>query len=86
MQNRRCTDCLFLLVFIAFLGGMGYMTALGYIEGDVQYMLAPIAQSNSGPIVCGYDTAVDYPVLYIANLQAAASDFKNFFTYGTCAN
>lgn len=26
LEDRKCTDCLFLLVFIAFLGGMGYMT------------------------------------------------------------
>jgi len=29
-KDRRCTDCCFMLVFIAFLGGMGYMTAIGY--------------------------------------------------------
>lgn len=26
LQERRCTDCLFLIVFLAFLGLMGWMT------------------------------------------------------------
>lgn len=34
MEKRRCTDCLCLLVFIAFLGGMGWMTIDGYVNGN----------------------------------------------------
>jgi hypothetical protein len=42
MQERRCTDCLFYLIFMAFLGVMGYMIIDGYVNGDAAYMLAPI--------------------------------------------
>lgn len=31
-----------MLIFVAFLGGMGYMTIIGYTDGDAAYMLAPI--------------------------------------------
>ncbi len=48
LQNRKCTDCLCLLIFLAFLGGMGWMTIEGYILGDVNYMLAPIAAQPFG--------------------------------------
>lgn len=42
MNNRRCTDCLFLIAWISFLGLMMYMIIVGYVQGDAAYMLAPI--------------------------------------------
>jgi hypothetical protein len=33
-NNRKCTDCLFLLIWFAFLGGMLYMTIVGLVLGD----------------------------------------------------
>ena len=52
LQNRRCTDCLFLLIFMGFLGLMGYMTIDGYVNGDAEKMLAPIMTPG---IICGYN-------------------------------
>lgn len=63
---------------------MGYMTIYGYINGESDYMLAPIMP---GKLVCGHSTGVvDYPVLYVPNLkEAIVPDVNEYFTYGTCA-
>lgn len=54
MEGRKCTDCCFMLVFVAFLGGMGYMTALGYSNGNADIMLAPImGTKDGGSLICG---------------------------------
>ena len=34
MKNRRCTDCLFTIIFIAFGGLMCWVAAVGYKNGD----------------------------------------------------
>jgi hypothetical protein len=59
MMNRRCTDCLFLIVWMAFLVGMMAMIISGYTKGDTAYMLAPIQSDNPavGAVVCGYGGA-----------------------------
>lgn len=82
LQNRKCTDCLCLLIFIAFLGGMSWMTIEGYILGDVNYMLAPISSQGD---VCGYGATSDFPYLYIYPLSDAVSPMIDFFNYGYCA-
>ena len=41
--ERRCTDCLFLIVWISFLVGMMWMTIDGYVNGNSAEMLAPIS-------------------------------------------
>jgi hypothetical protein len=43
-DKRRCTDCLFLIVWFTFLVGMMGMTIDGYVNGDPELMLAPINQ------------------------------------------
>lgn len=57
---------------MGFLGLMGYMTIDGYINGDAEYMLAPIMSPG---IVCGYDNALgsasSYPLLFITDLSTA---------------
>ena len=84
LQNRHCTDCFWLLIWFAFLGGMGWMTVEGYLLGDVNYMLAPIGSYNP-PLVCGYGTVQDYPYLFVVDLQSAVTPITNFFNYGYCA-
>lgn len=49
-EKRRCTDCLFLILWFAFLVGMMAMTIDGYVNGDVEVMLAPINQDLA---ICG---------------------------------
>jgi len=67
-----------------FLGGMGYMTIDGYINGNVGLMLAPIM---TGEIICGQPgIALDYPVLYVPDLSSAVNpSITNFFVNSTCA-
>jgi hypothetical protein len=72
-----------MLIFVAFLGGMSYMTILGYTDGDASYMLAPI---DSNGQVCGYGVVADYPYLYVPDLAAAVEPISGYFNYGVCAN
>lgn len=83
-NDRKCTDCLFLIVWIAFLIGMMWMIIDGYVLGDAAYMLAPIA-SLPTPLVCGYDLTANYPYLYVPDLAAATSPITDYFQYGYCA-
>jgi hypothetical protein len=45
-NRRKCTDVLMGLFFFAFLCGMGFMTAIGYINGSPGELLAPIDSNN----------------------------------------
>jgi len=82
VEKRRCTDCLFLIVWLSFLVGMMWMTIDGYVNGNGAYMLAPI---NRQLEVCGFGGLEKYPVLYFPNLAGATNNELEFFTYGTCA-
>ena len=62
MEKRRCTDCLCFLIFNAFLVGMGWMTILGYINGNGGQMLAPIDFDSN---FCDYGIVQGYPVLVV---------------------
>jgi hypothetical protein len=83
MEERRCTDCLFFFVWLAFLGLMGYMTIIGYAQGATNYMLAPIMPPG---LVCGHSPGVENMYkLYVPNLDKAVSPITSFFLYGQCA-
>ena len=41
-KQRICQDIICLIVFVAYVGAMGYMTGYGYIHGDVKKLLAPL--------------------------------------------
>lgn len=45
-EDRKCTDCLFLFVWVAFLVGMMAMTIDGYTNGNGALMMAPINQKG----------------------------------------
>ena len=82
-EQRRCTDCLFLLVWIAFLVGMMAMTIDGYVNGNGAEMMAPISGFSQ---ICGYSPGTeDYPVLYVNNLPTAIESLTDFFSFGYCA-
>lgn len=83
MQQRKCTDCLFLIIWFVFLTGMGWMTIDGYVNGDPAYMLAPIDQDGT---VCGYGLATNFPVLYANPLDEAITNVADYFYYGSCAS
>jgi hypothetical protein len=42
-EGRGCTDILCLIVFLAFIGAMGYATFYGFHNGDIERLIAPIA-------------------------------------------
>ena len=55
VSRRSCTDCVCLLLFLAFLGGWGVVAYLAMRTGDVRRVVYPIdSQVNRKllPIVC----------------------------------
>jgi hypothetical protein len=53
-RDRGCTDVVFLAVWIAFLGSLCYLTNLGFTEGSVAKLVAPIDGDLS---FCGWKNA-----------------------------
>jgi choline transporter-like protein 2/4/5 len=81
-NRRKCTDVLMGLFFFAFLCGMGFMTAIGYINGSPGELLAPIDSNNQ---ICGYSPGTEgYPYLYIYDVTSALMPPVDFFGYTTC--
>ncbi len=88
LPQRKCTNLLCLIVFIAAVGAVLYMSIDGYVRGNPDEMLAPV--SGAGQL-CGYNIpaigdATGYPKLYIPNLTAAAASPSNLFEYGVCVS
>lgn len=42
VKDRKMTDFLFLVLFIAFVCAMGYLTAYGLKHGKVEKLMAPL--------------------------------------------
>jgi len=59
--NRRCSDLLFMLIFLGFIGVMGYITYGSYHDGNPKQLLNGV---DGGGKVCGVDYP-DYPYLLI---------------------
>jgi len=47
-KNRGCTDIICLVIFLAFLGSLGYLTFYAYGKGDLNRILAPVYYDNAG--------------------------------------
>jgi hypothetical protein len=45
--NRGCNDVLCFLVFVSFVGSMGYLTYYGYHNGNVAKLVAPLDADNN---------------------------------------
>jgi hypothetical protein len=41
-KDRGCTDKIFLIIFLAFLGSMIFLTKMGLDKGNIQKLLAPL--------------------------------------------
>lgn len=81
-KHRRCTDLLCCLIFVAFIVYMGVETVYGYVNGNIDKLLAPIDGNGQ---ICGFtDTVKDYPYLYIDDISTASADPLKFFNYGVC--
>ena len=86
-NNRKFTDLVMALVFLVFLGGMGFMTGYGYVNGNPNELLAPIDTAMN---ICGFtEAAKDYPYLYIYDVESALTVSPtggfNLFGTSTCA-
>lgn len=88
-DERSCTDCCFLLVFLAFIGSMGFLTYKGFHEGDVKKLLAPLDGDHR---FCGIkmvneagDVEYDltgYDKLYITDFEHL--DVNSIFSSAVC--
>jgi hypothetical protein len=80
VKERGCTDILCLLVFIAFISSMGYLTFLGSTTGDVKRILAPLDGDFK---FCGDDPGFeDYPKMIITSFEANLP--TEIFKTGVC--
>ena len=77
--ERGCVDCWCLLILLAFVGAMGYLTAYAYQNGDVNKLTAPLDASNN---FCGVGDYKDAPYLYLTDLNDL--DVMNIFRSGVC--
>lgn len=69
-------------MFGVFLIGMLTCVIMGFVNGNVGKMMAPADADGN---ICGYNsTVVDYPYLYIYNLNAATKANSNIFDFGVC--
>ncbi|KAJ8734636.1 hypothetical protein PYW08_013886 [Mythimna loreyi] len=67
IHNRSCTDIVWLILFILFLGVWGYVGWYGMTHGNIQKLLAPI---DSRGARCGMDSGVkDKPYLVFFDIS-----------------
>lgn len=53
-EDRGCPDCICALLFFCFLGSMIGLTFLGFRDGDVGKLIAPVAKVGDVYQLCGY--------------------------------
>nr|XP_049698463.1 choline transporter-like 2 isoform X3 [Helicoverpa armigera] len=71
IHNRSCTDVLWLILFILFLGVWGYVGYYGMTHGSVQKLLAPIDSTGKR---CGLDSGlIDKPYLVFFDISKCLS-------------
>lgn len=90
-RDRGFTDILFLIIWLAFLGSMGYLTNYGFQNGHVNKLLAPLDGDKS---FCGWKNATraesaggpydysDFPKLLITDYSALS--LEAIFDSGVC--
>jgi hypothetical protein len=79
--DRKVTDFLCCVVFLATTILCIVLSIKGYSEGNFDKLIAPIDADNN---LCGFDTGFeDYPYLYIFDIDSALSS-DNIFEYGVC--
>jgi choline transporter-like protein 2/4/5 len=66
LRTRKCTDLLFTLIFLGFMGVMGWVFSYGLENGKPEVLLSPVDQDRK---LCGVDY-VNHPyLLYIVQLK-----------------
>ena len=66
LYNRKCTDVICLILFIAFLAVYGATCVYSIKEGKPEHLLRPV---NGDGDLCGHDSLIDYPNLYYIFLK-----------------
>jgi len=61
LKDRKCTDILFFLIFVAFFSGYGYTSNYAFANGRPDELFRPV---NGDGMLCGVDTLLDYKKLY----------------------
>lgn len=80
VRDRKLTDCLFLLLFIAFIGSMGYLTLYAHKHGNVKKLMAPLDGDNK---FCGVTPGYEkYDHLYITDFSSHS--VNDIFESGIC--
>jgi len=68
LGNRRCTDLLCLLVFLAATAGMGYIGLYAVENGDPDRIMTPY---DAAGFFCGKSSGYEnYPYLWFQNLES----------------
>ncbi|XP_026323832.1 CTL-like protein 2 isoform X4 [Hyposmocoma kahamanoa] len=71
IHNRSCTDIIWLIVFILFLGAWGYVGYVGMTQGSVKKILAPVDSNGKR---CGLDSNVEHkPYLVFFDISKCLS-------------
>ena len=83
-NERKCTDALCCIIFLAFLTGMGFCTSYGYAAGNPNKLIAPI---DGDRFICGVSPGYeDYPYLFIGDIHSAVENPTNMFEFGICVD
>ena len=81
-KERRMTDMLCCIFFLAFLTGMGFCTVFGYSNGKPGKLIAPIDGDKN---ICGVDAGYeDLPNLFIGDIHSAVENPTDIFEFGVC--
>lgn len=78
-DERGCVDCWCLLVLVAFIGTMVYLTGYAYSEGNVSKLTAPLDADNN---FCGIGAYTEYPYLYLTDVNDV--NIMQIFSSGIC--
>jgi len=55
---------------------------MGFLNGEPDMLMAPVDYNGN---ICGYsENTVDYPYLYIYDLNSAINEPNQLFQYGVC--
>jgi hypothetical protein len=93
LQDRRCTDILFYIVYVLFIGAMLGAAGYGFANGDPAKLFAPLdSDGNNFHIsrfklgnICGYDPGyTDYPYMYVWDIEFAVKSLDNIFDSSVC--
>jgi len=61
MIQRKCTDVLFWILFVASIGAYGWTCVYGWKNGKPKDLFTPVDGDGK---FCGFDANAEYPFLY----------------------